>query len=232
MIASILQVVLGIAYPVVIFFALARLEPREVGLVVLALAALRLLTARFGAAVAFVKEVWVPAAAVGLVALGTAIWNDPTGLLLAPTLINAALLATFGASLWGERPIVERFARLQVEDLSPAEVRYCRSVTWIWCAFFVANGGTALYLALAGDVQAWTVFTGFVSYVLIGLLFAGEYVYRHWRFRRYLGGVADPILKWCFPPRSDMPIPMPTPRSGSDLDRAEAVRTPERRSSR
>lgn len=228
MIASIVQLVLGITYPLVIFFALAWLEPREVGLVVLGLVALRLFTARFGAAIAFVKEVWIPAAAVAVVALGTAIWNDPTGLLLAPTLINAALLATFGASLWAERPIVERFARLQVEDLSPAEVSYCRSVTQIWCAFFVVNGGTALYLALAGDIEAWTLFAGFISYVLIGMLFAGEYVYRHWRFRRYLGGFADPILKWCFPPRSETTMP----DDRSELDRSEAARAPEHPSSR
>jgi uncharacterized membrane protein len=215
MIASLLQVVIGIAYPILIFFSLACLEPREVGLIVLGLAGLRLLTARFGAAMAFVKEIWVPAAAVALVALGTAIWNDPTGLLLAPTLVNAALLATFGSSLLGARPMVERFARLHVDDLSPEEVRYCRSVTIVWCLFFVANGGTALYLALAGNVERWALFTGFVSYVLIGILFATEYVYRHWRFRRYVGGPADPLLKWCFPPRSETPATGPR-----DLDRA------------
>lgn len=138
----ILQIVLGVAYPILIFISLTWLEPRQVALVVLGLVGVRLLTARFGAAVAFVKEVWIPAAAVGIVAMGTAIWNDPMGLLIYPTLINAAFLATFGASLWAERPIVERFARLQAKDLSEAEVHYCRSVTKVWCGFFVANGSS------------------------------------------------------------------------------------------
>jgi len=215
MIASVLQVVLGIAYPVLIFFALAWLEPREVGLVVLGLAGLRLVTARFGAAMAFAREVWLPAVAVAVVAVGTAIWNDPMGLLLAPVLINVALLMSFGGSLFGARPIVERFARLQSDDLSEAEVVYCRRVTRVWCVFFVVNGSIALYLALARDIETWAFFTGFISYVLIGLLFATEYVYRHWRFRRYLGGFADPLLKWCFPPRSEASMPM-----GDDGDRA------------
>jgi uncharacterized membrane protein len=200
---AIVQVLLGIAYPILIFVSLRWLEPREVAFVVLGLAGLRLLTTRLGAAVAFAKEVWIPVASVGVVALGTAIWNDPTGLLIAPTLINAALLATFGASLWAERPIVERFARLQVENLSAAEVRYCRLVTRVWCVFFIANGSTALYLALARELEAWVLFTGFISYVLIGMLFGAEYIYRHWRFRRFVGGFADPLLKWFFPPHSE-----------------------------
>lgn len=209
MIASIVQGVLGVAYPIVIFFALAWLEPREIGLVVLALAGLRLITARFGKAMAFAREVWLPALAIGVVAVGTAIWNDPMGLLLAPVMINASLLLSFGSSLFGERPIVERFARLQAGDLNDAEVRYCRSVTRLWCVFFVVNGSIALYLALAGDVKAWALFTGFISYVLIGLLFASEYVYRHWRFRRYVGGIADPLLKRCFPPRPEASAAIP-----------------------
>jgi uncharacterized membrane protein len=200
---AILQLVLGIAYPILIFVSLSWLEPREVALVVLALAMLRLVTARFGAALAFAREVWLPVASVGVVAVGAAIWNDPMGLLLAPTLINAALLGSFGGSLWGERSIVERFARLQVDDLSQAEVRYCGSVTRLWCVFFVANGLMALYLALFRDIETWALFTGFVSYILIGLLFASEYLYRHWRFRRFVGGVADPLLKRVFPPRPE-----------------------------
>lgn len=199
----IVQVLLGIAYPILIFLSLTWLEPREVAFVVLSLVALRLLFLRRGAAVAFAKEVWIPVALVGVVALGTAIWNDPMGLLITPTLINAALLATFGTSLWAERPIVERFARLQAKDLSDAEVRYCRRVTKVWCGFFVANGSTALYLALARDVETWALFTGLISYLLVGMLFGGEYIYRHWRFRRFVGGFADPLLKWFFPPHSE-----------------------------
>lgn len=200
---AIVQVLLGIAYPLLIFVSLRWLEPREVAFVVLGLAGLRILMARSGAAIAFAKAVWIPASAAAIVAIGTAIWNDPIGLLIAPSLINLALLATFGSSLWTDTPMVERFARSQIEDLSDAEVRYCRRVTQVWCGFFIANGSTALYLALIRDIESWTLFTGLISYVLIGTLFGLEYVYRHWRFRRYLGAFTDPLLKWFFPPRSE-----------------------------
>ncbi len=198
---SIAQVALGIAYPVLIFASLTWLEPRQVGLVVLVLALVRLAMARMSTAVAVAKAAWIPVAAVALVATGTAILNDPTGLLLAPTLVNVALLGTFGLSLWSDQPMVERFARSQVAELPDDEVAYCRSVTKVWCVFFAANGSTALYLALASDVETWVLFTGLVSYLLIGMLFTVEYIYRHWKFRRYLGGFADPLLKRYLPPR-------------------------------
>ena len=200
---AVLQVILGIAYPVLIFFSLSHFEPRVVAFVVLALAGVRLLVASTSAAIAFVREVWLPAVAVGAVAVITAIWNDPMGLLLAPALINVALLVSFGSSLWGERPIIERFARLQTGDLTTAEVQYCRSVTLLWCGFFVVNGSAALFLALAGNIENWALFTGLISYILIGTLFGAEYIYRHWRFRRFVGGFADPLLKMVFPPRSE-----------------------------
>ncbi len=199
---AVLQVILGIVYPVVIFFSLSWFEPRVVAFAVLGLAGLRLVVARSSAAIAFAREVWLPAVAIGTVALVTAIWNHPMGLLLTPTLINSALLFSFGSSLWSERPIIERFARLQADDLSEAEVRYCRSVTVVWCVFFVVNGSIALFLALARDIEIWALFTGLISYILIGTLFALEYLYRHWRFRRFVGGVADPLLRRVFPPRS------------------------------
>ena len=36
--------------------------------------------------------------------------------------------------------MIERFARMQVDDLSEEEVLYCRRVTMVWCALFLLNG--------------------------------------------------------------------------------------------
>lgn len=105
-------------------------------------------------------------------------------LLATPVVINAALLATFGGSLLGGRvPVVERFARTIDGDLSPERVAYCRTVTKIWCAFFVVNGSVALWLSLYGSLSAWGLYTGAVAYGLMGLLFVAEYTVRRLRFR-------------------------------------------------
>lgn len=206
---SILQVALGIGYPVLILAALSWLEPRQTALIVLALTGARLLLWKpsFAASASAVGGIAMPLVGIAAVMLFTAVRNDPLGLLLAPVLVNGVLLASFGLSLWSERPMVERFARLQIHDLPADEARYCRSVTQVWCVFFVVNGGICLLLALRRDPAMWALYTGFVSYLLIGLLFAVEYVYRHWRFRRYRGGLADPLLRRLFPPQAP-PVPV------------------------
>ncbi|MDR1388918.1 MAG: AMP-binding protein [Treponema sp.] len=78
--------------------------------------------------------------------------------------------------------MVFRFAvmadRLQkkVSPLAKKHVEaYCRTVTAIWCAFFILNGSAALYTILWGSEEIWAVYNGGVSYILMGTLFAVEY---------------------------------------------------------
>ena len=151
---------------------------------------------------------WPSALAVPLCA--GALWLDDNRYVLAmPVLINAALFVTFFGSLHGERPIVERFARLRVPDLTDAELGYCRSVTKVWSAFFVANGAIAALLATLGALRAWTLYTGLISYLLIGLLAAGEYTVRKYRFGRYGSGLHDRLLRAVLRARPSLPSAPP-----------------------
>jgi uncharacterized membrane protein len=195
-----LQIVFAIAYPFVIYLALGRLTPREIGLGLAGLLVFRLWLLSPETLKAATRAFWVPVAAVASVVAVTVAWNHPLGLLLTPVGVNLALLATFGHSLTTERSMVERFARLQVDSLSEAELAYCRSVTRLWCGFFAVNGGVALWLALNGPLAAWALYTGLIGYVAMGVIFTAEYLYRHWRFRRYVGSFTDPVLRRLFPP--------------------------------
>jgi uncharacterized membrane protein len=195
-----LQILLGLAYPILIYFALGRFEPRVVAAGLLVLLALRIsITARARLA-SYTRVFWLPVASVGLVAGVTGALNHPLGLLAAPVLVSGALLAVFALSLWQPQCIVERFARLQATSFSEEEIRYCRRVTVMWCGFFLANGAVALGLALARNLEAWTLYTGLISYVLIGLVFGSEFIYRQWRFRRYVGLPTDAFFRRIFPP--------------------------------
>ena len=131
--------------------------------------------------------------------------DDRRYMLAVPVLINAVLFATFFGSLRSERPLVERFARLQVKDLSAAELTYCRSVTKLWCGFFVVNGATAAGLAMAGALSLWTLYTGLISYILVGIVGASEYTVRKYRFGRYGDGLHDRILRALLPTRPTPP---------------------------
>jgi uncharacterized membrane protein len=152
----------------------------------------------------------VPLAILGVVVLG-AVFDDPRFMLAMPVLLNAVLLVTFASSLFGERTIIERFARMQEarrakersEDvvLTDAQVAHCRQVTWAWCAFFVLNGGIAAALALFAPLSWWAVYTSGIAYALMGLLFTAEYIVRQYRFRRYGKGLHDRLLARILPPR-------------------------------
>ena len=99
-------------------------------------------------------------------------------LLFYPVVVNSVMLAVFGGSLWSRMPIIERLARLHEPDLPERAVRYTRRVTQIWCAFFIINGGIALFTALYGDLSLWTAWNGMISYLLMGTLMAGEWLVR------------------------------------------------------
>ncbi len=74
-------------------------------------------------------------------------------------------------------------------------------VTGVWCLFFALNGAVSLWLALYASLEWWTFYTGGLSYLLIGILFGTELVYRYWRFRPYDGSITDPLFRKIFPPR-------------------------------
>ena len=107
-------------------------------------------------------------------------------LLFYPVVVNAVRLAVFGGSLWSSMPIVERLARLRDPQLPDAAVRYTRRVTQIWCAFFIFNGGVALFTALHGDMAMWTAWNGMIAYLLMGLLMGSEWLIRRRMINRDL----------------------------------------------
>jgi uncharacterized membrane protein len=104
-----------------------------------------------------------------------------------PILIPIALCWLFGRTLVkGRTPLISRFAELEQGGALTAELaRYTRRLTWVWTLFFIALAAVSAWLAASGDRVAWSWFTNFASYLLVGALFLGEYAYRRVRYRRY-----------------------------------------------
>ncbi|OZI35773.1 hypothetical protein CEG14_11995 [Bordetella genomosp. 1] len=165
---------LGVAYPFVVHASLGRWPT---GWLLGLMAALWLARALLRPAAAQPGGRWLPTLALaGCLVL--ALINTASALRVYPVMMNALLLAAFGASLVRGRPVIERLARLRHPDLPPAGVRYTRRVTQVWCGFFVANGLAAAALGLWGSWQAWTWYNGAISYALMGLLLGGEWLLR------------------------------------------------------
>ena len=106
------------------------------------------------------------------------LWRQQDSMYWYPVWVNALMLMLFGGSLYRGMPLVERLARLQDPDLPPRAVAYTRQVTRIWCGFFLINGSLAAALVLLERHGWWALYTGVISYVLMGLLMAGEFAYR------------------------------------------------------
>ena len=185
-----------LAYPFAVALSLRYLEARSAALLLLGLHLLfRLRTLREDLKRA--RGLVALAASVAVLLCLAALFDDPRFLLAYPVLVNAALLLNFGFSLRGV-PIAERFARMETSELTPPQIRYCRNVTLVWCGFFVLNGSVAALLALFAPQAVWAIYTGGVSYVLVGLTFAVEYVIRKARWGHFGPGLVDRTLERFF----------------------------------
>jgi uncharacterized membrane protein len=190
---TIAMAALTVLYPLAVYYGLTRLGTRPVAVLLAVLLGISALL-KWKALFQQPRELLGIALAGGALAL-SALLDDHRFLLATPVLINAGLFLTFAGSLRTDTPLVERFARMQVSDLSAQELRYCRSVTQVWSAFFVVNGATALALALLAPLSWWALYNGLLAYLLIGLLGASEYVIRKRRFGRFGDNPLDRALR-------------------------------------
>src|SRR6266849_3157756 len=111
---------------------------------------------------------------------------DPDTLLkLPPVIINLAMAVWFGRTLApGEEPMISWFARLvRGKELPPDIARYTRCSTAIWTALFVSSAAVAAALAVLATPEIWSLFANGIDYLLVGVLFVGEYVFRRVRYR-------------------------------------------------
>lgn len=159
-------------YPLLIWSAHGRVEPRMLALLLLAIAGVRLLTSRLSR-----NYRWTGLAALALAAPAL-YWNALLPLKLYPVAISAGMLALFGYSLIKPPSMIERLARLHDPELPPFAIAYTRRVTQVWCVFFTVNGSIAFATAMWASPAVWSMYTGVISYVAMGILFAGEYLVR------------------------------------------------------
>ena len=105
-----------------------------------------------------------------------------------PVMVSAILLTVFTSSLWAEQTLIERLARLKEPELSPQGAAYTRRLTKIWCLFFMINILITSVLILLKHWHLWMVYTGVISYLLMGLLFVGEWLYRRFILHKHEQG--------------------------------------------
>ncbi len=166
---------LGIAYPFLVYLMLPYLSPFFLLLIMLLLLAFRIVIAGSGARRG--RAIWL------LVFVST--FTIPFGFIdpqLAvrayPVAMSLSIACVFAYSLRFPPTIVERIARMSEPKLNDKGVRYANLVTWIWAVFLFLNAAVSAMTMLFASLEIWTLYNGFISYLCIGGLFAGEFVVR------------------------------------------------------
>lgn len=100
-----------------------------------------------------------------------------------PLVLLGLAFSVFARSLLpGNEALVTRIAE-SVDGPLPATLRvYTRRVTLLWAAVLATMLLVALTLSITGPRAWWSLFSNLLCYLFMGILFAGEYAYRRWRF--------------------------------------------------
>ncbi|MDR0736576.1 MAG: hypothetical protein LBF51_07075 [Zoogloeaceae bacterium] len=125
----------------------------------------------------------LPGCLVALLGLAAIFWRSSLSLQFYPVLVNLMFLLIFAFSLTQEQSLIERLARRFEPGLPESGVRYTRRVTKAWCLFFIVNGAISLWSIHAGE-KTWAIYNGLVAYLLMGLMFVGEWLIRRHVRRR------------------------------------------------
>jgi uncharacterized membrane protein len=165
-------------YPLAIWLGQGQVKPRVLAGLLLLMGLTRLHTLKVSPATRW----WMGGT---LLLLILALWSNAVlPLKLYPVWVNAAMLGIFGYSLISPPSMVERLARIGEPDLPAEAIGYTRHVTQVWCVFFAVNGAIALATAIWASSAVWLLYNGLIAYVLMGLMFAGEYCVRRHVKRR------------------------------------------------
>ncbi len=166
---------LFLLYPFLIYLGLQEFQPKILASLLLVATVLRFVVNKPEKGEMGMSLHWVAAGV--LVTLITFVTDSKYGLFLYPLLVNLAFFAFFAISLLHPPTVIERIARRQRPEFSEKAIVYTRKVTQIWCVFFLLNGGMSVVSAFHSETW-WMLYNGFISYILIGLMLAGEYLIR------------------------------------------------------
>lgn len=172
-----LAALLLLTYPIMVYYGLQTVGLPTVALLLTILFVVRIITTQ-QVAIAELKYLAWFSATLGIILLLLGVLFKQHGwITFYPVIVNICMLLFFSISLKQPQSIIERLARLQQAQLPLSAVRYTRQVTKVWCLFFIINGSIALYTCFQ-PIKTWTIYNGFISYLLIGTLFAIEWLIR------------------------------------------------------
>ncbi len=175
---AVIIALLIVCYPFIVYFGLGHFSVRYIAAGIAFIFLLRLVLLKSASSV-FSKSFLASVALVGIgISVIGVISNQAIIIKLYPFVMSFFLFCLFSYSLFYPPTIIERLARLTHQDLPKKAIEYVNKVTVVWCIFFTINGAIALWTALFASMKVWTFYNGFLSYILIGIIFVTEFIIR------------------------------------------------------
>ncbi len=94
-----------------------------------------------------------------------------------PSIVNFCFFAVFFSSTFQEKTVIQKMALAMEPDADESVMRYTRNLTYVWSAFMFLNFLVSVATIFMSK-EIWTLYNGFISYMLCGLFFGVEYIIR------------------------------------------------------
>jgi len=179
--STFVQAALIIAYPLCCHFAVTRDEPSLQLLAILLLG----LGLTFRGLLQSSKMSWLIIVSLSAVLLMVFLLEQARLILYLPPIALPLLVwSLFYRSLGPtQTPLVTQIATSVHGELPPELQVYTRQVTAMWSCLFAAIAVLSVVLSLVASEAVWSLFTNFLNWAFIGILFVGEFIYRQYHFR-------------------------------------------------
>lgn len=167
-----------ILYPFLVGYCLAEGQYVGVSLLLMTLGCLKLLSKG--------NKLLLPLTAFAILCGALSlILKDEAWLKLYPVFMSLGALVIFASTLIKPPSMIERFARIVEPNLPPEGVVWTKKVTIVWCFFFFFNAILAAYTTFMTSMEMWVLYNGFISYMLMGVLFVVEFILRKIQQRKH-----------------------------------------------
>ena len=166
--------VVTVAYPFVVYFSLNTFGVAPLALVLFLIMLIRVIVRGEYKQ----PEQYAQLILVGGLCVVAAWFNSETLLRYYPVMMNLAFAGFFAISLSTDRPLVERFASIFMNEIPEEGRSYMRTLTKVWAFILLINAGIAFYTACCLSLKAWTLYNGLLAYLFLGGFMLLEYAYR------------------------------------------------------
>ncbi|WP_051609823.1 hypothetical protein [Terasakiella pusilla] len=179
--------VVGVAYPFAVYFGLQLFSPLVIALALISFLIVRILSS--WREKKQVRELVALSLTLSCVVLLSFV-DQLLAIKSYPVALSLSLASLFTYSLLNPPSMIERFARMVEPNLNEQGVRYTRKVTMVWIGFFICNAVVSFGTAVYGDLEVWTFYNGFLSYVCVGGLMGVEFIVRQFVKKHHRGDQA------------------------------------------